>query len=321
MTPETLSFTDPAGWNDIYNAKPQLPKAPFSFPPPEKEGDSEGILMADDEKHARLRRLVGPGFSGRAIEEMEGVLQEKSDKLVAGLRDAGEEGTVALNAQEWCQFVVTDIIGVLAMGVEFECLEKRRHHAWPNLLNSSLKTVMWVNVMRRFGLKRVVARLLATSQAKKAARGLLGQSEYFVNQRLEREKTGEGKNEKDIIGLVIRDKENEQDPLHESEVSSMAITLVGAGSETTSAALTGLLYYLMHNAEALRKLREEVRGAFEQPKDINVKGTAKLTYLNATIEEGLRLFIPAPSLPPRISGPGGHTVGGEWIPPKVSQIY
>ncbi|KPI38548.1 Averantin hydroxylase [Cyphellophora attinorum] len=124
LAPNGLSFTDPAGWNDIYNAKPQLPKAQFSFPP-RQEGTGEGILMATDEMHARLRRLIGPGFSGRAIEEMEPVLQQKTSLLVEGLRDAGNQGEVPLNMQDWAQFVVTDIIGVLAMGVEFECLEKR----------------------------------------------------------------------------------------------------------------------------------------------------------------------------------------------------
>jgi cytochrome P450 len=237
----------------------------------------------------------------------EPVLQQKTSLLVEGLRDAGNQGEIPLNMQDWAQYVVTDIIGVLAMGVEFECLEKRRHHKWPSLLNSSLKTMMWVNVLLRFGMGKVVSSVMASKKAKQVAVDLLGQSQKYVQERLEREKTEQGRKERDIIGLILRDDQHEKDPLAEEEIYTMSVTLVGAGSETTSAALTGLMYYLVQDQGTLRKLTAEVREAFKNSEDVTVKGVAKLPYLNGAVEEGLRLFIPAPSLPPRVSPPGGHT--------------
>lgn len=317
MGPNTLSFTDPACWNDIYNAKPQLPKSPFSFPPPRK-GTNEGILMANDEKHAQLRKAIAPAFTGRSMEEIEPVLQEKSSLMVQQMREEGKRGAKPLSMQDWAQYVVSDIIGVLAMGVQFNCLQEKRHHPWPNSLNQNLKKVMFANILRRLGLNSVLTWLFNTPAAKRAADAVIGQSNIYVKERLEREKTAEGKKEKDIIGSMIRDEQNEKEPMDEEDVMSMAITLVAAGSETTSAALTGLMYYLVNSPQSLRKLTAEVRSAFATEKEITIKGIAKLPYLNATIEEGLRLFIPAPSLPPRVTQAGGHTVNGEWIPPGVS---
>ncbi|KPI38490.1 Averantin hydroxylase [Cyphellophora attinorum] len=161
---------------------------------------------------------------------------------------------------------------------------------------------------------------MASKKAKQVAVDLLGQSQKYVQERLEREKTEEGRKERDIIGLILRDDQHEKDPLAEEEIYTMSVTLVGAGSETTSAALTGLMYYLVQDPGTLKKLTAEVRDAFKTSEDVTVKGVAKLPYLNGAVEEGLRLFIPAPSLPPRVSPPGGHTVNGEWIPGGVNMV-
>ena len=42
--------------------------------------------------------------------------------------------------------------------------------------------------------------------------------------------------------------------------------------------------------------------------------TARLPYLNAVLEETMRIFPPSPVGPPRVSPPGGELVDGTFVP-------
>lgn len=53
---------------------------------------TQGIATADKETHARMRRLLAPAFSEKALREQEGFLRGYVDKLVDGLRDCAAEG-------------------------------------------------------------------------------------------------------------------------------------------------------------------------------------------------------------------------------------
>lgn len=73
-------------------------------------------------------------------------------------------------------------------------------------------------------------------------------------------------------------------------LSDEAISIVSAGGETTSWALTVATYYLLDRPEILRKLKIELREAMP---DLNVEVPAQvleqLPYLGGVVKECLRL--------------------------------
>lgn len=95
-------------------------------------------------------------------------------------------------------------------------------------------------------------------------------------------------------------------------LQSQADMMVVAGSETTATSLSGITYYLSQNALAYKALANEVRSTFSRYGDITAHATEPLPYLQAVIEEGLRLYPPVPIGLPRISP--GETVDGIYIP-------
>jgi cytochrome P450 len=69
--------------------------------------------------------------------------------------------------------------------------------------------------------------------------------------------------------------------------------LVFAGSETTASGLSGIIRMLLQNYEAMAILKDEVRGFFRTESDIIMASVGRLAYLEAVIEEGIRLCPPA----------------------------
>jgi hypothetical protein len=120
----------------------------------------------------------------------------------------------------------------------------------------------------------------------------------------------------DIWSLVLRKGEN---ALSLDEMHSNADLFMIAGTETTASVLSGLVYFLLLNPEKMETLKEEIRGAFKSRQDINMGSLSQLKYLQACIEEALRLYPPAPTGLPRLTPPGGTAICGEWVPEKASR--
>lgn len=69
--------------------------------------------------------------------------------------------------------------------------------------------------------------------------------------------------------------------------------LVFAGSETTASGLSGIIRMVLQNRKAMALLIKEVRTSFKAESDITIATVGKLEYLDAVIEEGIRLCPPA----------------------------
>ena len=134
-----------------------------------------------------------------------------------------------------------------------------------------------------------------------------------VGKRLD---VGDDPRRADFMTYVCR--YNDEKGMSREEIDATFEILVSASSETTATALTGTLHYLLRHPEQLQKLKDEIRDTFKQNEDITINSTAKLTYLTAVINEGLRLCPPAPTMLPRLVPEGGAQVCGHWLPGGVS---
>ena len=102
----------------------------------------------------------------------------------------------------------------------------------------------------------------------------------------------------------------------EEIVSNSGVLLV-AGSETTATLLSGATYHLLTNSSALKKLQDEVRGAFQSADEMTLHSVGRLPYMEAVITESLRMYPPVPALLPRMTGPEGNFIDGHFVPANV----
>ena len=106
------------------------------------------------------------------------------------------------------------------------------------------------------------------------------------------------------------------------EIASHFNVIMMAGTVTTATFLSGVLYYLGHNREALGNLQDEIRGTFSELEAINSKELLNCMYLNAVVEEGLRIYPPAGAAHlSRIVPKGGCVISGCFIPEGVCDLF
>lgn len=92
-----------------------------------------------------------------------------------------------------------------------------------------------------------------------------------------------------------------------------------AGSETTASSLASLTNFLLRNPRCFQKVKDEIRARFDSEEEITLSATLDdLPYMNACLEEGLRIFPPAPIGFLRTIQPEGDIIDGHAVPGGVS---
>lgn len=101
----------------------------------------------------------------------------------------------------------------------------------------------------------------------------------------------------------------------EDELRAEATLLIIAGSDTTTASLASIFWYLVRAPRCYQKLVDELQRTFKTAEDV-VYGPKLLgcTYLRACIDEGMRLVPPGPCEPPREVLAGGLQVLDDYYP-------
>lgn len=92
-----------------------------------------------------------------------------------------------------------------------------------------------------------------------------------------------------------------------------AAAVIGAGTETTSWAMTVMTYHLLNKPEVLAKLTMELVSVVEDPKQLPAWPVLEtLPYFGAVIQEGLRLSYGVSSRTARIPTEESLLYRGEW---------
>ncbi|THH32439.1 hypothetical protein EUX98_g1780 [Antrodiella citrinella] len=103
------------------------------------------------------------------------------------------------------------------------------------------------------------------------------------------------------------------------DVVAEASLVIAAGSDTTSLALSNILYLLMRYPQAYKRLQEEVDKFY--PHGENALDSAfhpEMMFLEAVINEALRLYPVVPSGVQRFVEREGAMISSSYIPPGTS---
>lgn len=109
------------------------------------------LILVPREDHARMRRTLSHGFAATTIQEQQPIITAYVDLLIQRLREHSENGTKALDMTSWYNWTTFDIIGDLAFGESFRCLEDATYHPWVSMVFKRIKYNSLRVAASRFG--------------------------------------------------------------------------------------------------------------------------------------------------------------------------
>lgn len=209
-----------------------------------------------------------------------------------------------------------DIMGDLTFGDSLNLLAGTGNSNWVSAVFGSIKTNAFRRIGRYAPLIAPIAQMLIPKKMKQQSLAHCEASQQRVDKRIDGNHTLQ---KPDIWGIVMSQKEDLL--ISRTEMYANSHVFMAAGTETTATALSGLLYHLLMMPEKMKILVEEVRGTFKKDSDIEMRALEHMTYLNACIGEGLRIYPPVPAGLPRVVPDEGLLVCGEHIPGKVFTFF
>ncbi|EOD43080.1 putative benzoate 4-monooxygenase cytochrome p450 protein [Neofusicoccum parvum UCRNP2] len=304
--PNTLSFTSPDAWKDIYgHGHPELPKGHDAV-----DGDTH-IIVANAPDHFRFRRAMLPAFSDKALGRQESLMKVYVDLLIERLREVArsEQPTDMVH---WYMLTTFDLIGDLAYGESFDGLKEGKTNQWLANIEMALRLIPIISLAAASPLLSKLMMFMASGKLKKAQESHRQMATDLAMKRINNKDLEE---RGDFMTHFLRSR-GQAHGLTDKELSSNTDILMVAGSETTATLLSGVTYFLLSNPDAYVKCVAEVRQSFTSEDDISFRSaTAKLPYMLACLDEALRLFPPVPSLLQRRTLPGSLTpVSGCMVP-------
>ncbi|MCJ1460118.1 hypothetical protein MMC28_010497 [Mycoblastus sanguinarius] len=320
IAPGEISICSAGAWKDIYTSRPLLPKEPSSQTPPLNGAHSLFTSVGND--HRRMRGILGAGFSDKALREQSPLIEHHVSELIKRLRRELESGPV-IDVQRMFGYAALDTITDLGYGEPLGGLPGRSKHEWISnfFMHGRFSTVRmclcYFSPLDKI-LDFVFLRLTRRRRAKNWA---------IFSSKIERRlaESKESRDRSDLITPVV-DKVYDEEEFHtlnkdvkaksltKQELLSESLASVVANSQLTTVALTTCVYLLLRQEQAMHHLIREIRETFVKEEDINVQSSQPLLYLDAVIQETLRIHHPTPINLPRVVPPEGRNIDGIFVP-------
>lgn len=307
ISPNQLSFCSASSWKDIYGhvgGRQQFLKSDTY----ENEYHPSIVSARDPAQHGQMRKLLSHGFSQKALMEQEDIVHEYVDLLIKQIQTHATDKPEGEEMVKWYNYITFDIIGDLAFGDPFGSLKSAEPHFWVESIFKSIEFLPWITVFKRIPITKYIKQYITPPGAAEARKAHFQYSRDKIIKRMNNNTP-----RKDFLTRILAAKEAQG--ISVDELQSHSNVLILAGSETTATFLSGFTYYLCKNPSVYAKLTTEIRGAFQNYEDIDGISTEKLKYLNAVIDETLRIYPPVAVGMPRISP--GETVDGMFVPKGI----
>ncbi|KAI7769317.1 hypothetical protein LZL87_011847 [Fusarium oxysporum] len=298
--PSALSILDPKVFHAIHSNNSPCSKGPWY----NIEQPAISLHMSRDKNdHSCRRRAWDRAFSSKALRDYEPRVAEYTSQLLDRLEQS--QGA-RIDIAKWFKFYSFDTMGDLAFGQSFNMLKDGVQHRFMALVQTHMAMAgTFSQLIWMFPLFRAMP--------------LLGREDAIFQKWLGDQVRHQEQNKPDlpnIFSWLLEDYRSQINPKEQDWLNLQAdMQLIAvAGSDTTSVTLTCLFYLLATNKDACIRLQEEIDNLFSSSSRPNHSSFSKLTYLQACIDETLRLFPPVPSGLQRMTPPEGLRVGDIFVP-------
>jgi cytochrome P450 len=270
------------------------------------------MIIANIEDHTKVRRILSVSFSERALRKQESLFRKHADLMVSSIHQAiSKDPTTPLEMVKFFNFTTFDTMSDLTFGEPLGLQERNEYTTWVETIFNSIAVLPVVQIAEYDPPIKALFKILEPRSIAETRLAHFRHPTDRVDRRLSK-----GSNHPDIWNLIISG--NWSNSLSLDEMQSNAEIFMTAGTETTATLLSGLCYLLLTKPDRTDILVQEIRSSFSDSDEINLDCLAGLRYMNACLEEALRVYPPVPSSIPRVTPEGGNVILGKWVAPGVS---
>ncbi|KAK1574776.1 cytochrome P450 [Colletotrichum navitas] len=312
IAPGMLVTSSPEVWAHL-NKHPGYKRSDWYYHACRVEYRRDNVFtQTDNKKHEIRRRQMAPGYSGKENFDLEPTIDQRLGELLHLIRTkylSSTTKTVPMDMAKKIQYFTLDVISSVGLGKAFGMLQSDSDV--DDYLKSTEEGLSSVNLAVALGISWVAqaplfGKFIAPSPTDNNGFGkMIAACFRHVDERT-RSDTDE---RSDMLASFVRH------GLRGDELRSEALEQVIAGSDTTAAAIRGVILQIMANSRVYAKLQREIDGAVRDgiaPRTgeglIALAQARKLPYLQAIIRESLRFRPPVVNIFSRDTPPGGDIV-------------
>uniref|UniRef100_A0A8B9KJV0 unspecific monooxygenase n=1 Tax=Astyanax mexicanus TaxID=7994 RepID=A0A8B9KJV0_ASTMX len=264
---------------------------------------SDGITVVKDEKWRRIRGSLSPFFTSGRLKEIFPIAEKYGDRFIENLKKRSPDGPVKVK-DVFAPFSM-DVVASASFSVDIDSINNPDDPFGAHIkkfFNFSFFSPLFLFLVLFPSAAGILGKMGFSMFAK-------SDMEFFYTSLKKLKDQHNNMNHKrvDFMQLMIQgqisdhqaESSSEEQPikgLTDHEILSQSFIFMVGGYETTSTALTFLLYNLATNPDCLNKLVEEIDETFPHGAPVTYDALIKLEYLEMVINESMRLFPIAPRL-------------------------
>ncbi|KAF4965520.1 hypothetical protein FSARC_6700 [Fusarium sarcochroum] len=312
--PNELATDDPKLLRRMMASRSSYSRGPWYNALRFEPGKDNLFSMRDDDAHTKLRNKMAAGYSGKENESLERTIDTHIARLITLLETkylSTEQEYHPVDFAQKIQYFTLDVISDLAFGQPFGYVEQDDDvFDFIKITRSFFPvTLVMANIPSLVSLlhSRLFNGLLPKESDKLGFGAFIGVANKKVAERFATDAVAHP----DMLGSFIRH------GLSQEEASRESLLNVVAGSDTSATTIRLIMLSLLSNPVAYRKLQSEIDdgikdGTISSP--VTDAESRKLRYLQATLQEGLRIKAPAAGPLFKEVPKQGDYIDGKFIP-------
>ncbi|CAN2388657.1 fatty acid omega-oxidation [Pristimantis euphronides] len=291
-----------------------------------------GLLTSTGDKWRSRRKLITPTFHFAILSEFLEVMNEQSKILVEKLDSRAGKGS--FNCFMDVTLCALDIICETAMGRKIqaqsssdseyikaiyemsELIQRRQKMPWlwPDFIYNNLKSGK-----RHNRNLKILHSFTDQTILEKAEELKNGKASAEIDDESDSATAKRNKKRCAFLDMLLKATDEAGNTLTHLEIREEVDTFMFEGHDTTAAALNWSLFLLGSHPEVQERVHKELDEIFgKSDRPLTMDDIKKLTYLEAVIKEGLRIFPSVPFFARTITE--NCTIGGYTVPKGVNAI-
>lgn len=263
------------------------------------QGDiNEGLTEIAGEQWKRVRNTISPAFSSSKLKQMLPLVNRCGDKLIENMKTIVNQKNGIFDPKSTLSRYTMDTICSASFSGDFHVQEgeeepKSIKHIRETFAKPLFQSPAVLAILFFPWLEPILEKMDYSIFGKKFRSIMEGMFKAGISNRSSRT---------DILQLMLKAEISSEEAktstkgLTRREIAGNSQLMLLAGYETTSTALTLLIYNLAMNQRCQDKLREEIQTVVMDKYDgtLCYEAINEMKYLDMCIEESLRLYPPAP---------------------------